>query len=92
MQSAHGFDYNANLRVRFNDGKILDKPVAQRAVREVPKIQNIFDLNLFFCPFGNIIGVAAQHFRYTGTYYAMPHNRYFYHMPFPPFLIPEKPC
>ena len=66
--AAHHFDDGGDLRVVFDDGKVVYHEIAERRVREVAKIENIFDFYRvarergdFRLPLCEQVGDAASH-------------------------------
>ena len=82
--AAHGFCNQADLRVIFNDGKILNKFFLIRCIGEITQIKDIFYFNGISCVFCNHICIAVKYFIYAGAHGAKAHNSSFHHSGFPP--------
>ena len=85
MQTTHDFHDNLHLGVIENYVKVLDKPVCKGTVGKVPQIENIFNAEFFFCPFGNTVYMNPQHLTDTGAHNAITHDCDFHHCIYPTF-------
>ena len=61
--AAHHFGHDLNLRILKDHVKIMDKHIRNRISREVPQIQNIFDLYLFSGVFSDPFSVGSDHLK-----------------------------
>ena len=87
--AAHGLDDDADLRIIFNDGKILDKSLLMRFVRKIAQIQNIFYFDCLSCIAGNGVRIALKNFKGAGTDGSKTQNCSFQHGFSSLFVIPS---
>ena len=68
--AADGLHHHLDLRVVLNDGEVLDEAAGEGAVRELPHVQNIFQVDQFICLFVHAGALAGEDFCHTGANYA----------------------
>ena len=63
---ADGLHHDVHLGVSLDHGKVLHETVRERAVREVPHIQDIFQLDKVVKLTGDAVLMSRQHLGHTG--------------------------